>query len=118
MKNCPTCGQTIGESHAVNIDRALDSCGWWEWLYGSIGRSKNLPGHGVITLIDRKDTRKDLGLDDQEVHMIFRLETPGTSDRFFKKVGTTDSYGGGEWDRFPLIEVYPTEKTITVYESK
>ena len=119
MKNCPTCGQTIGESHAVNIDRDLDSGGWWEWSSGFIGRSRLLPGYGMITLIERKDdTREEMGLDDQEVYMIFKLEVNGTPDRFFKKAGTADSYGDVEWDRFPLIEVYPTEKTITVYEPK
>lgn len=51
-----------------------------------------------------------------EASLVFKVLDNG-QPRFFKKLGTVDSYSGISWDgRF--AEVFPTEKTTTIYEYK
>lgn len=47
--------------------------------------------------------------------LVFRVDQPGVPDRYFKKIGTVDSYTEVEWNG-KFEEVQAKEKTVTVYE--
>lgn len=51
---------------------------------------------------------------DDEIYMIFKVQTP-EGEKHFKKFGYQSSYGDMGWDG-PVVEVYPKTKTITVWE--
>ncbi len=53
---------------------------------------------------------EDQGREDESIWIVVEY-----NGKFFKKLGTVDSYGYREWDGY-IREVRPTEKTITVYE--
>ena len=39
-------------------------------------------------------------------------------DQYFRKTGRYQSHVGTDWDRGPLREVHPVEKTVMVFEDK
>lgn len=57
-----------------------------------------------------KDHYGDYLQDDREMFVIFKV-----GDRYFKKYGDKSSYGDEAWDG-ECVEVFPTTKTIQVFE--
>lgn len=49
------------------------------------------------------------------VYIVFSLMSPDGSARYFKKTGHYESFEGTTWDG-ALVEVHPSQKTVTVYE--
>lgn len=88
----------------------------WSRLAG--GRSVKVSPLGdpvdaeFVQFIDRKVDPQygEYYQDDREMSVIFKV-----GDRYFKKFGEKSSYGDESWDG-EVVEVFPTTKTIQVFE--
>ena len=80
---------------------------FYDTLFDS--NKQEIPGIGVAEVVDY-ERRYDSDGDPENV-LVFKIE-----DRYFRKTGYHDSWGGyGDWDG-RLTEVKPVEKTVTFYE--
>lgn len=107
-----TCLKCRTEDALVATDR-----GWW--YIAEYGTNAKVDGTTIhkVEVFKSSDTVKDhYGEYPQgwegKMWITFRV-----GDRFFRKMGSISSYGDENWDgRFQ--EVFATEKTVTVFESK
>lgn len=109
MERCTKCGSEIDNgSNAYKLNQAVR---WWDFNSEQPGYVQDVSGFGRVELVEIMDrVREEQGLDDQLVYIVVKV-----NGKYYKKHGTEDSYGDLDWDGH-VREVFPTEKTVTVYE--
>lgn len=113
---------TIEELNRAIEDEENDFGGsWYEFEYHADSRWQNpkveypvvIPGIGRAEVIDQHGGEGQ----GEDLWMIFKVWGHDGFVRYFRRDGYHRSWVGGAYDG-PTTEVYPIEKTITVYEEK
>lgn len=96
------------------IESSLGHQGWDYWLYEEAYSGRI---HGLDEAWDVRVVRTVGGGegDGEHVEIVFEMMDMDGVTRYFRKTGGYASFAGTYWDG-PFEEVFPQQKTITVYE--
>ncbi|MFI9591014.1 hypothetical protein [Nonomuraea sp. NPDC052265] len=86
------------------------SYSWWSWR-DEDENGTEVAGLGNVATVQTEGGGEG---DGEYMHVVIRV-TQGDVTRYFKKTGYHSSYGGTDWDG-EIRSVWPTTKTVTVYE--
>jgi hypothetical protein len=129
-RTCNSCGQAIivTDSDALDVgylrDSALDFDASWQDFSTGEDRTNDvvlegaMPEGTVITVV-ANDTDYDVDSYGDSVgtgYVVFSVSLNGESKNF-KLEGSNSSYGDWEWDRWSLIEVSGSPRTVTVWKA-
>ena len=106
------CGY-CGADDVVGVEAQLRA-GGYSW---GLGQSQSVRGLGPVKPVAEQTAKPDSYgeyVDESEIWVVVYVSS---LDRYFQKYGTTDSYGDDTWDG-KFEEVFPQERTVTVYERK
>ena len=115
----------LNEIEKALLDHARDITGYddgWNF-YTDLGywKSKRNPSSATVDGLGEVEFVESTGGEDEGSYASIILKVTsgcagcGQSTRYFKKEGYYASYEGYEWDG-EFKEVFPTQKTITVFE--
>lgn len=102
-------------------DELLKGRRWEDVVFGLLSTyqsgSIELPSFGKVEVEKRNTERSDINSygeyeqdSTEEIYVILKI-----AGKFYKKLGTADSYGRATWDG-KFREVVPVTKTVQVYE--
>lgn len=96
----------------AHADTAGDYESWSWWRDERDGdRTEEFAGLGTVTVVETVGGGEGGG---ESTHVVIKV-TQGETTRYFKKEGYYSSYGGTDWDG-EIRSVWPSRKTVTVYE--
>jgi len=97
--------------YAEEVD-GWGSFGFYQNYYSFIGKEYNIPGLGLVRVVDGHTYDQDKNYDgwSEDLWIVFLI-----GGLLYKATGKYTSYIGSEWDDGLKI-VVPQEKTIIVYE--
>jgi hypothetical protein len=84
---------------------------WWHWRDENGEDGTEVAGLGLVATVDVEGGGEGSG---EYTHVVIKVTQSGVV-RYFKKTGYYSSYGGSDWDG-EIRSVWPTTKTVTVYE--
>ncbi|GAA3473849.1 hypothetical protein [Nonomuraea roseola] len=84
---------------------------WWFWRDENNESGTEVEGLGNVATVQTEGGGEGEG---EHTHVVIKV-TQGDVTRYFKKTGYYSSYGGTTWDG-EIRSVWPTTKTVTVYE--
>lgn len=89
--------------------------GWDYWLYGNLGHGQWIElGADLVARVVYSSGGYEG--DGEHLEMVFEVKDIITGEtHFYRKSGGYASFAGTYWDG-PFDEVFPQQKTITVYE--
>jgi len=106
------CGH-CGADDVVGVEAQLRIHGY-DWDYS---RARAIGTLGTVTQVAQQTAESDsygeYG-DESEIWVVIRVDA---LDRYFRKYGVSDSYGSESWNGV-FEEVFPQERSVTIYERK
>lgn len=111
---------TANVARAIILDIADEAKGynkeWSWWAYDAMNNTPYTVGTLNITLIENERvTEDDSYAESEELLLVWKVEGPWESEKFFTMKGVTQSYGGDDWNgRFR--EAKAKIKSVVVYE--
>ncbi|WP_440066391.1 hypothetical protein [Streptosporangium sp. OZ121] len=101
------------EVESILLAHAEEREGWesWTWWRDEAGESQEVTRLGTVTVVESIGGGEG---DGESTSVAVKVTQDGVT-RYFRKTGYYGSYGGSDWDG-EVRSVWPTTKTVTVYE--